>query len=169
MMLRPANTAEVGRIMQLRAEAAEWLTSEVGTDQWSEPWPSDNEMRETIRRSIERGETWMAVNDSGRTIGTVALDDYTADGLWTEAELAEPARYVHRLIIDRDFAGQGIGAQILRWAAERAKSCSAQWLRADVWTDNDGLYRYYARQGFSYVRTVRRDDYPSGGLFQLAL
>ncbi|MGH3344574.1 MAG: GNAT family N-acetyltransferase, partial [Carbonactinosporaceae bacterium] len=91
---------------------------------------------------------------------------WTAHGLWTEEELAEPARYVHRMIIDRIYAGQGLGTQILEWVNQQAKQAGARWLRVDVWTDNTGLHRYYLQRGFTHVRTVRRDDYPSGALFQ---
>ncbi|WP_329249466.1 hypothetical protein OG417_03190 [Actinoallomurus sp. NBC_01490] len=42
-------------------------------------------------------------------------------------------------------------------------------LRADVWTDNRELQSYYKNLGFTHVRTVVRDDYPSGALFQIAV
>lgn len=166
--MRPATPDDVDRIMELRADAARWLAEDIGSDQWASPWPTEPEMRAVIRTSIDRGETWMA-DVNGRAVGTVALDRYTAPGLWTRDEQAEPCRYVHRLIVARDHAGQGLGARILDWAADRARRDGAGWLRADVWTDNQGLHRYYLNRGWEHVRTVERNDYPSGALFQLAI
>lgn len=166
--MRPATPDDVDRIMALRAAAARWLAEDLGSDQWAAPWPSEPEMRAVIRASIDRGETWMA-EEAGRVVGTVALDTYTAPGLWTAEEEHEPCQYVHRLIIDRAVAGQGVGARILDWAAGRAGRDGAHWLRADVWTHNEGLHRYYLGRGWDHVRTVERDDYPSGALFQLAV
>lgn len=167
MTMRPATPDDVDHIMRLRAKAARWLAS-IGSDQWSSPWPSGPQMRATIAASIDRGETWMAVNDD-QVLGTVALDGYTAPNLWTPAEIAQPARYVHRLIIDRQTACRGTGAAILEWCANQARAAGAQWLRADVWTTNHGLHDYYRGLGWQHVRTVVSDDYPSGALFQLQL
>ena len=166
MIIRGARPSELEGILRLRASAAEWIRTEIDSDQWAKPWPTMEGMRSTIRASIERGETWMVEDDDGYVIGTIAIDQHTAPGLWTAEEMAKPSLYFHRLIIDRSRAGQGAGARIIEWAERRARDLGAWWLRADVWTDNLGLHEYYLKQGFTHVRTVRRDDYPSGALFQ---
>lgn len=168
MIIRPARGEDVDEVMRLRAGASRWLAS-IGSDQWARPWPTEQEMRAAISRSIAAGETWMAEQD-GRIVGTLAVDEQGPPaGLWTPEEEAQPVRYVHRVIIDRSVAGQGIGAQLLDWAAGLARKQGAQWLRADVWTTNTALHDYYQQQGWTHVRTVERGDYPSGGLFQLRL
>src|SRR5512132_1757335 len=86
--------------------------------------------------------------------------------LWTEEEAAQPALYAHKVTVDRAYGGQGLGAELLDWAATRAADEGADWLRVDVWTTNERLQHYYLKQGFTYVRTVVLPHNPSGALFQ---
>lgn len=70
------------------------------------------------------------------------------------------------MIVRRAYAGQGLGAELLDWAADKAARKGDKWIRADVWTTNEELQRYYIEQGFTHVRTVKLDHYPSGAVFQ---
>ena len=164
-MIRPAHRGDLDTILAMRQEAARWLAQR-GIDQWSAPWPSEEGLKATILAAIDSGDTWMA-EESGQVIGTITVDSRTPPpGLWTPAELAEPAQYVHRLIVRRAAAGQGLGARLLTWADEMAAQRGARWLRLDVWTTNKPLRRYYQQLGFRLVRVVHRADYPSGALLQ---
>lgn len=162
--MRLATQNDVPTLVNLRAEASRWLAN-IGIDQWAHHWPDTDTMLENIRRSITAGETW-CVDHDGRVIATIALDHSVRPGLWTTDELTEPARYAHRLIVTRDYSGTGLGAELLDWAGSQAAHAGATWLRIDVWTDNNALQRYYQQLGFKHVRTIVRDDDPSGALFQ---
>lgn len=106
----------------------------------------------------------MVRTDSGETAGTVALDSFSDPQLWTPDEQAEPAMYLHRLIVRRKYAG--LGTDVVDWACDRAGQLGNRWVRIDVWTDNVGLHRYYEKRGFKHVRTLDLANYPSGALFQ---
>lgn len=160
----PACTGELDTILALRAEASQWL-AERGIDQWSRPWPSEQGQRERIAASIAAGETWM-VRDGCTVAATIAVDRYADPRLWTRAERAEPARYVHRLIVARAYAGLGLGARLLDWVELAAAHAGDRWLRVDVWADNPRLQAYYQRLRFVPVRIVTSGDYPSGALLQ---
>jgi ribosomal protein S18 acetylase RimI-like enzyme len=123
-------------------------------------------MRATIARSVEAGHTWCVEDERDAVIATLTIDQKTFPGLWTPEEEAQPAWYVHRLIVSRSANCPGLGGQLLDWAGSRAAKAGARWVRVDVWTTNDALQRYYQREGFNHVRTVVRDDYPSGALLQ---
>jgi GNAT superfamily N-acetyltransferase len=72
-------------------------------------------------------------------------------------------------VVNRDYAGQRIGADLLDWAAmEAATEYGAARTRIDVWTTNAALHAYYERIGFLPVRIVRENgwDCPAGALFQ---
>ncbi|WP_020579870.1 GNAT family N-acetyltransferase [Actinopolymorpha alba] len=146
----------------MRTEASEWL-AEIGIDQWRQPWPTHEAMAERCAASIRAGETWMVRDDEGATAATVTLDTYADPQLWTTRERAEPAMYVHRLIVRRGWAG--LGTRILNWASAKAARQGNDWIRIDVRTDNTPLHDYYQRNGFQHVRTLH-SDYPSGALFQ---
>ena len=167
MLIRPANLGDVPRLLSLRDEAARWLASK-DSDQWARDWPDPETMVDTIRRSVATGQTWCVETDN-RVIATIALDNSVFPGLWTPVELAQPACYAHRMIVTRDHTGTGLGAELLDWAATHTAIAGASWLRVDVWTTNTKLQDYYRRQGFTHVRTVSHNDYPSGALFQRAV
>lgn len=162
MIIRQAEQSDLEHIVRWRQEAAQWL-SDLGSDQWSDVGLSDESFLARVQKSIRDGETWMA-NYGNRPVGTIAIDEWTDDGLWTPAEVSD-AMFVHRMIIDRDFAGQGIGAALLNQAEQIAASKGKEWIRLDAWTSNMELHRYYESRNFQHVRTVEDHPSPSAALF----
>lgn len=165
MIIEPAKGEDLSEVIAMREEASAWLANR-GIDQWREPWPDYDSMAARILGSIRAGETWMVRHPSGATAATVALDELADPRLWTEDERREPALYLHRLVVRRQWAG--LGSRILDWACTRAGVLGKRWIRIDVWTDNIPLHDYYLRHGFQHVRTLQLEDYPSGALFQRA-
>lgn len=163
MIVEQATIADLPVILAMRQEASEWLAKR-GINQWASAWPNPEAQSERILSSIRAGETWMVQTDDGATAATVALDSFSDPKLWTPSEQAEPAMYLHRLIVRRKYAG--LGDDVIDWACRRAGQLGNHWVRIDVWTDNIGLHRYYEDRGFKHVRTLDQLDYPSGALFQ---
>ena len=153
-------------------EAASWLQTK-GTDQWATPWPTRQARDERVRRGLRNGDTWV-VEDDGAAVATITYRRSGNQRLWGPQEGREAAVYVSRLIVRREYAGKGIGAALLDWAAQRAvRDWSAQWIRIDVWTTNVALHKYYENQGFKFCRICRFHEngnaqrlYPSAALFQ---
>lgn len=162
--ITPACKDDLQVIEAMRDEAAQWLHTK-GSDQWQQPWPTADQQAARIVASIAAGETWM-VRHGNTTAATIALDRNAHPELWTPEERREPATYVHRMIVRRAYAGQGLGAELLDWAADKAARNGDQWIRGDVWTTNTQLQDYYLQEGFAHVRTVQLADYPSGAIFQ---
>ncbi len=83
----------------------------------------------------------------GRDVGTFALQ-------WSDGETwgggAGDAGYVHGLAIRRDFAGRGLGRELLRWAEGRVTASGKTYLRLDCPAENRVLNKYYKSAGFSY-------------------
>lgn len=103
------------------------------------------------------------VMDGDVTAATITLTPDVEEGLWTERELTEPSSFVTKLTVARTHAGQNLGGRLLDWAGARAYRNGAEWLRLDAWTTNEALQRYYLRQGFQHVRTVRKGGAVNGG------
>ncbi|MGH3755494.1 MAG: GNAT family N-acetyltransferase [Pseudonocardiaceae bacterium] len=156
MIIRRAVIDDLPTIVELRRERAAWL-ADIGSDQWSVGL-TERGFRQRVQDSIQAGETWMATADDGRVVGTIAIDQWTNPGLWSQAELAD-AVIVHRMITRRCAAGQGIGQALLAHTDRFAIDAGRRWVRLDAWTSNHGLHRYYEHAGFRHVRTVA--DYPS--------
>jgi GNAT superfamily N-acetyltransferase len=151
-----AQPDDVAKLLAFREEASAWLR-QLGSDQWQRPYPADR-----LLATIEAGSVFM-VTDGGATVATITLDAQAEEGLWTEEELREPSLFITKLTVVRSHAGRNLGGQLLDWASDRAYNAGAKWLRLDAWTRNEGLQRYYLRQGFRHVRTVREGAAVNGG------
>lgn len=165
LQLRRATEDQHAGVLELIHSAEEWLRS-TGTDQWKAPWPNENGRRERILAAIQAGSTWVAW-DGDRLAATVTVSPNDHDH-WPAESRLDPAVYVRRLVVDRSYAGRGLGAQLLEWAGLRAsREYGARWARVNAWTTNTQLHDYYRRQGFEFCgfcETIA--DYPSAALFQ---
>src|SRR5262249_23934594 len=170
--IRLAEQADIPAILDLTNVAAKWLQACKDTDQWARPWPDEASRDARVEQGIKDGLTWIVEDSPGMLAATVTCREHGNDTLWSEAELAEDAVYVSRLIVSRELAGHGIGAALIDWAgALGIRQRQAKWKRVDVGTPNLALHDYYRGQGFDYLRTVPFQDYwdyPSAALFQKA-
>lgn len=152
-------------IVGLIEAAAQWLRRTKDTDQWAQPWRSEEDRSNRIRRDLTAGKTWL-LRHNGIAVATVTADpdDYP---IWPAERLREVAVYVRRLVVGRDYARRRLGAALLDWAGWTARrDYGAEWIRVDVWRTNKELHAYYERQGFTHCGTSTDPEYPSGALFQ---
>ncbi|MCX4549264.1 GNAT family N-acetyltransferase [Streptomyces sp. NBC_01500] len=156
MRILPAQPSDLAKLLAFREEAATWLTR-LGTDQWQRPYPADR-----LLATIEAGTVFMAM-DGDATAGTITLTPDAEKGLWTEAELREPTRFINKLTVARSHAGQDVGGRLLDWAGDHAYQGGVKWLRLDAWTTNEALQQYYLKHGFEHVRTLREGTAVNGG------
>ena len=157
-------------VLGLIEDARKWLTTK-GTDQWAKPYPDADRKLARVQEGIERGETWI-VREGDRPAATVTIRTERNGVVWSEQTChcipSEPAVYVHRLITAREYAGLGLGAELIDWAGLRGQiDCGAEWVRIDVWTTNLALHKFYMSIGFESCGMYEDDPlYPSGALFQ---
>ncbi|MGH3908290.1 MAG: GNAT family N-acetyltransferase [Pseudonocardiaceae bacterium] len=164
MRIRLARHSDLPAILRWRQEAANWLAT-IGSDQWSDAGLTQDAFKRRVSDSIDAGETWIAEDDDRRPIGTIAIDSTSDPGLWSTVELRN-AYVIHRMIVDRAAAGQGVGAKLIDHAIYLAQRDSRTRLVLDAWTSNEDLHRYYRTQGFRHVRTVPGHSTPSAALFE---
>jgi GNAT superfamily N-acetyltransferase len=162
--IRKAVADDLPTILRWRAEAAAWLYKR-GSDQWSDSGLSRDAFIDRVTGSIRAGETWIAEDDDGTPLGTIAVDLSPDPGLWSEEEL-EIAFVVHRMITDRSAVGRGVGTRLLDHAEHLARRAGRKMLILDAWSTNHGLHAYYESQGFRHVRTVPDHHTPSATLFE---
>jgi GNAT superfamily N-acetyltransferase len=156
VIITPAQPDDLATLLAFRKEAAGWLSA-LGSDQWSRPYPADR-----LAATIVAGTVFM-VRNGVTTAATITLTTTAEPGLWSDDELAEPSVFINKLTVARAYAGTNLGGRLLDWAGDRACRAGAKWLRLDAWTTNEALQRYYLRQGFEHVRTVREGDAVNGG------
>jgi GNAT superfamily N-acetyltransferase len=164
LRIRPARTSDLRLILCFIDEAADRLRAK-GTDQWSSPWPSEEERDARVERDLAAGRTWI-VEDDGIPMATITCRPDANPEFWTKSEQSDLAVYVSRLVVSRRYAGQGIGAELLAWAGRWAgRQYGAKWIRMDAWTTNIALHSYCERLGFWFVRFGDTTN-PSAALFQ---
>lgn len=100
---QPARIEDQPAIVSLIQLAAGWLATK-GTDQWAQPWPTAPARNERIADGLRAGMTWM-VWDGPTAVATVTSRSDGDPQLWSPNELTEPAVYLHRLVINRKYAG----------------------------------------------------------------
>ena len=141
LVVRQARPADLDAVVSMLEEAARWMVR-----QGIEGWTPDGFSRERIAVIIESGEMYLAVLE-GRPAGTFALQ-------WSDREtwgdIPDDAGYVHGLAIRREFAGAGLGREMLGRAEQIAYRSQKEYLRLDCVADNEALNEYYRLAGFAY-------------------
>jgi GNAT superfamily N-acetyltransferase len=168
--LRQATPEDLHDLRRLVREVTEWLQTSKDTDQWAKPWPTREARDRRLLAGLENRKTWI-IWDGDILAATVTIATRANPAVWSmpsaTCDLSEPAVYAHRLITARDYAGQGLGAELIDWAGLRGQRLyGARWIRIDVWSSNAALHDYYKQTGFQPCGSCADPDYPSGALFQ---
>lgn len=116
--LRRADQRDHDIIIGLIDRAAEWLRTK-NTDQWARPWPSKEQRDHQINHDLIAGNTWIAWDD-GTPAATITAGR-AENPIWPAETRPDPAVYVCRQVVNRAFAGRGLGATLLDWAGLRAR------------------------------------------------
>ncbi|KAG0318572.1 hypothetical protein BGZ97_003557 [Linnemannia gamsii] len=103
-------------------------------------------------------------NDNETIIGTFTLNytDPFDQMLWTDlVEDWSDAVYLHRLVVEREYKGYGLGPKALHFAELEGLKRGKHYLRLDCMADNKLLKAYYREKaGFKEF-----EDYPGERLF----
>lgn len=123
-----------------------------GIDQWDRWYPN----RWVIGGDIRSGALWVLERE-GRCIGAVVVDakqNVRYQALpWKDAA-GRPA-CIHRLAVDPQAQGRGLGGQLLRHAEATAQAGGATSIRLDVYTGNAAVIAMYARAGYEAIGEIR--------------
>lgn len=161
MIIRSANPDDLGAVLGLFREASAWLAGR-GIDQWQ------REPRvEQVRGDIADGTVFVGGRRGharGHRHGYV--DTFADPDFWGPEDDPKSALYLHRMIVARHCAGEGLGDQLTDWITALAAALGYEHVRLDCWRSNTSLQRYYASHGWRWVRTLNVPWRESGALFQ---
>lgn len=138
----PAQPQEIGLVADVLTSGTqrklEYGDTIWGNGAWSEQQVVDSQS-ESIAYLVRR---------DNEVVGTVALQ-WEDERFWG----VQPpiAGYLHRLAVKEGFYKQGIGEQIIDWAAAQVAAEGRFLLRLDCEEKNTGLCRYYEVLGFIKV------------------
>lgn len=160
LRIHHATPGDAGPYRDLINDVASWLAQR-GIDQWPGGFDTTR-----IADIITSTDVLLVTSEDGEILAGASTTPAGDADFWTPTELATPATYVGKLAVRRAAAGRELGDLLLRWIGDRAARRGHAYVRLDAWRDNPGLHRYYARRGWTYVRTVTRPWRSSGALFQ---
>ncbi|WP_256758047.1 GNAT family N-acetyltransferase [Cohnella sp. WQ 127256] len=144
----PEDTQE---IMRLLVNTAEWLLRK-GSSQWSHLLRGEDS--HNTPEAINRGEVYL-FNQEEQTVGMVILlqkpNSWDHD-LWGERANDDQAIYVHRLAINRKFAGKGYGKHMMKWIEDTgASQLDKGVIRLDCLAHNEVLNEFYSGLGYEHI------------------
>jgi ribosomal protein S18 acetylase RimI-like enzyme len=143
--VREARTEDLDAVLSILEGVARWMVR-----QRIEGWRPDSFSRRRLAEIIGCGEMYLALL-AGQAVGTFALQ-WSDEETW--GRVPDNAGYVHGLAVRRDFAGRGLGRELLRRAEDRVSRAGRNYLRLDCVAENEALNAYYQRAGFGYSGRV---------------
>ncbi|HEY0895786.1 MAG TPA: GNAT family N-acetyltransferase [Sphingobacteriaceae bacterium] len=145
MMIRQALVSDIPAMLQLLARIVPVMHAE-GNFQWDSTYPN----RQVFEEDIRSGQLWVAVLDSQiagfAAITTDQEPEYAQVG-WDPSELAI---VTHRLAVDLQFRGRGVGKALLLRAEEEAVRRRIRVLRIDTNTNNAATNILFPALGYHF-------------------
>lgn len=148
-----------------------WLNDHVNYPRWIYGvYPSE----QSVRKMAEAGSQYIFA-DGGAIIGAFALSAEPQGsyqkGQWSK-ELSDGSYMViHALAIKPEMHRRGIGAEIIRFCAEEAKSQGYKAIRIDIVPTNIPARKLFEKNGFTYAGDVDLElsigDIPAFSLYEL--
>ncbi|CAM4378325.1 GNAT family N-acetyltransferase [Paenibacillus macerans] len=155
-----AKPGDLETVRLMLVEAANWMQTG-GVKQWNpEQFTPD-----LIRSYYDEREIYLLTRE-GEPAAMFTLQDSDPD-YWGALNIPGYS-YLHRLTVRLPYRGQGLGGEILSFAAKRSKVLGRSGLRLDCWNQNVKLNRLYQELGFRLQGTGRKDDGREFNLYQLA-
>jgi GNAT superfamily N-acetyltransferase len=130
-------------VVDLLRSVASWLE----TDGPGRIWPPSSFQLEAIAGQIAAGEVVVL-----RTGGKIAASNtlQSRDPMFWPEDPPGEALYLHKLVVDRAYAGRGYGRMLLDWACAHARDAGCRYLRLDC-IPRPRLVQVYLDSGFNKV------------------
>ncbi|REK75586.1 GNAT family N-acetyltransferase [Paenibacillus paeoniae] len=147
---RLAFEADESHICELMLSVASWLRSK-GSGQWGKLLDGHDD--HDLNGAIKRGEVVLFIADDVQDLaGAIILQQQPSEWdrrLWG-MELKDTAVYLHRLTVNRRYAGQGLGKDIMDWVESGMGYANKDRIRLDCFASSDKLNAFYTECGYAY-------------------
>lgn len=141
--IRKAAVADAPDILRLLQSVASWLE----TDGPGKLWSASSFQLRDIQQKIVRSEV-VALHVDGQLAACMYIEE-SDETFWPQAAPGE-ALYLHKIAVDRRFAGSERSKLLLDWAADYAQNNAFKFLRLDC-APREQLVGVYTRAGFERV------------------
>ncbi len=153
MQFRKSSVSDIDRIMDILADGRRALSA-LGIDQWQGGYPH----RDVIERDVERGDSYVAVDDNGSIAATIMVGfagekdyDVIHDGAWLTDCLSNNPCYgvIHRVAVSADFTGRGAASFLVESAESLARERGSQSVRVDTHPGNVPMRKLLDKLGYT--------------------
>ncbi|MFD5105353.1 GNAT family N-acetyltransferase [Streptomyces cinereoruber] len=157
MKIRRGGPEDIPAVLAVLDSAVTWLNGKGITAQWgTEPFTARPAAVRQVEETVAEGDLWVAEID-GAPAGTMTLTPHPGKHV---PPADEPEVYVRLLATDARFHDRGVGAALLRHAAEETRRKNVSLLRVDCFAGSEGrLIAYYEKQGFTRTDTFAVGDW----------
>ncbi len=146
--IRQADAADLFGIMELIRSCVRHMESR-GILQWDELYPDET----TIAAGIDNQELFLLERD-GR-LSVVTLNEYQEPAyLSVDWHYPGKALVVHRLAVDPNFQGRGLGRELMRFSHKFARKRGYDTIRLDAFSGNPAAVALYERLGYRRAGSV---------------
>ena len=152
--MRRTRPEEAARVIQILNDGKRAI-AQFGIEQWQHGYPNLS----SVEADLAQGACWVAVDEGGRLVGTLALRfdtdaEYTAPELtWltpNENAAGEPTyAAIHRCATAAEALERGVMGFMFKAAEGIAAAAGRQSIRVDTHPGNHAMRSFLARQGFS--------------------
>lgn len=141
--MRKAQLKEVSLARKWIYERATWLKNK-NIPQWKRYL--NYSVTEICMEDYKNDKLYLLEDDENNILGLLSYGDAEDidKKLWDDWE---DVKFIHRVIINKDFEGNKNGEYMVNWAKERANKDGCE-LRLNCVDENKYLYNYYKRLGF---------------------
>jgi GNAT superfamily N-acetyltransferase len=143
--IRHGRSTDGATVLGLWDTAIEWLAQRGQPEQWGTEPASSREWTQRMVAEWVTGDGLRIAELDGVAVGASVI---TATGMAHIPPTPLAETYLMFLISERGHAGQGIGAALVRRAADEARAAGSEVLRVDCWAGAPPLVAWYEHQGF---------------------
>lgn len=127
----------------LLLDVVRWLQSK------NEPlWTEKQVSVEGLQASYQLDDMFLAYHQK-IPIGVMFVQTHDPF-FWPEVD-ANSSLFIHKLAVSRNYKGQQVAAQMLKYIIHHGKQLGRQWLRLDCDGGRPKLKAFYKSQGFTFV------------------
>ena len=155
MEIRKAGEQDLVRAVELIDQAKAHL-KRLGVDQWQKGYPD----AASLRGDLAAGNGYVLV-DGGHTVGYACISfdgEESYDTLQGEWLSGRPYAVIHRMAVDDDYKGRGLGSVFFQFTQALCIARGVGSIKVDTDTDNAAMRHLLETCGFRYCGVIRFDN-----------
>ncbi|MFB6340330.1 GNAT family N-acetyltransferase [Saccharicrinis sp. FJH2] len=144
-----ADVKDLPEIMTLVRDAKEFMHS-IGNFQWDDEYP----LVDTFEKDINSGSLYKMVIDS-QIAGFICLNlDQPPEYFSPDWKTPPKSLVIHRMVINRNFAGSGLGQKMMQYAEELTSEYGVRSLRSDTNCKNKPMLHIFEKMEYRYTGNI---------------